>query len=112
MTFLRHVFVRRAATPILLPHKPRSNIMSLSAVLSNLNIQDDDQLANVMAEALNSDQRIRALQGLPIAWDAAGLRRVANALAAHAVGLEAEIGRTAPRSLPKANGLGTQGEHP
>lgn len=79
--------------------------MSLSAMLSSLNTQDDDQVANVMAEALNSDQRIRALQELPIAFDAAGLRRVANALAAHAVGLEAEVTRTAPRSLPKANGL-------
>lgn len=86
-------FLRRAAlrTAVELPLKPRSNIMSLCAMLESLNTQDDDTAANIMAEALNSDQRIRAHLGQDIAFDTVSLRRVAASLAQHNAGLERAI---------------------
>jgi hypothetical protein len=78
-------------------------MMSLSAMLENLTAQDDDVTANIMAEALNFDQRVRMHLGQDIGWDAASLRRVAAALAQHSFGLERSVRYTAPKGLPKTS---------
>lgn len=75
--------------------------MSFARIFDILATQDDDVTAAIIAEALNSDQRIRHHMGLDTAHDASSLNRVAKALAAHNVQVEAEMKMTAPR-LPTA----------
>lgn len=60
-------------------------MMSFSRIFDLLAVQDDNATAAIIAEALNSDQRIRQHMGLDTAHDAASLHRVARLLAAHNV---------------------------
>ncbi len=103
IAYLTRIFANGRAVPVQLPPKQWSHMMSLSALLENLNTQDDDVTANIMAEALNFDQRVRMHLGQDIGWDAASLRRVAAALAQHSFGLERAVAYAAPKGLPKTS---------
>jgi hypothetical protein len=107
---IARIFADGRAVPVQLPPKQWSHMMSLSALLENLNTQDDDVTANIMAEALNFDQRVRMHLGQDIGWDATSLRRVAAALAQHSFGLERAVAYTAPKGLPKVGDAPTTGE--
>lgn len=74
--------------------------MSFARIFDILAVQDDDVTASIIAEALNSDQRIRQHMGLDTSYDIASLNRVARALAAHNVQVETEMKRAAP-TLPR-----------
>lgn len=69
-------------------------MMSFARIFDLLAVQDDNATAAIIAEALNSDQRIRQHMGLDTAHDAASLHRVARLLAAHNVQPEREPQRT------------------
>ena len=77
--------------------------MSFARIFDILATQDDNVTAAIIAEALNSDQRIRQHMGIDPSHDVASLHRVARALAAHNPQIESEIKRAAP-TIGTSNG--------